>query len=127
MRLVSASPTPLEPAPDAMGEGVSTPGASSDAPAVERALALRAQAGDLEAFAELVARRTPGVVAFLRRMLGDAEDARDVAQITFLRVWENIGRGRSRRGCSGSPAISRSTRCARARRGSARRPKASAS
>ena len=32
----------------------------------------------------------PGVLAFLRRMLGDAEDARDVAQLTFVRVWENL-------------------------------------
>ncbi|HEY3350832.1 MAG TPA: sigma-70 family RNA polymerase sigma factor [Thermoanaerobaculia bacterium] len=92
MRLVSASARSVPPASDAPEEGVSTPGTETDAPAVERALALRAQAGDLEAFAELVQRRTPGVVAFLRRMLGDAEDARDVAQITFLRVWENIGR-----------------------------------
>lgn len=94
MRLVSASARPVvsDPAPDAPEEGVSAPGAAADSPAIERALALKAQAGDLEAFATLVQRRTPGVVAFLRRMLGDAEDARDVAQITFLRVWENIGR-----------------------------------
>jgi RNA polymerase sigma-70 factor, ECF subfamily len=89
MRLVSASSRPSEPA-DPAGEAVSS--RNADGPAEERALALRAQAGDVEAFAELVRRRTPGVVAFLRRMLGDAEDARDVAQLTFLRVWENIGR-----------------------------------
>jgi RNA polymerase sigma-70 factor (ECF subfamily) len=72
---------------------VSSPGAAgAEARAVETALALRAQEGDVEAFAALVERRTPGLVAFLRRMLGDAEDARDVAQLTFLRVWENIGR-----------------------------------
>jgi RNA polymerase sigma-70 factor (ECF subfamily) len=93
MRLVTVPTRPQEPA-DAPGEGVSAHSGATgaDAPAIERALALRAQAGDVEAFAELVGRRTPGVVAFLRRMLGDAEDARDVAQITFLRVWENIGR-----------------------------------
>ncbi len=66
--------------------------AGADARAAERALAVRAQRGDTEAFAALVQRRTPGVVAFLRRMLGDAEDARDVAQLTFLRVWENLER-----------------------------------
>jgi RNA polymerase sigma-70 factor (ECF subfamily) len=94
MRLVTVSKRPSEPAeaPDAQGEGVSTPSAGADAQALERALALRAQAGDVDAFESLVERRTPGVVAFLRRMLGDAEDARDVAQLTFLRVWENIGR-----------------------------------
>ena len=56
----------------------------------ERALVRRAQDGDTEAFAQLIERRTPGVLAFLRRMLGDAEDARDVAQLTFLKVWENL-------------------------------------
>jgi RNA polymerase sigma-70 factor (ECF subfamily) len=96
MRLVTVSPRPEErcDSSETAGDGVSprsgAPGA--DAASEERALARRAQAGDLDAFAELVARRTPGVVAFLRRMLGDAEDARDVAQLTFLRVWENLGR-----------------------------------
>jgi RNA polymerase sigma-70 factor (ECF subfamily) len=52
----------------------------------------RARAGDPDAFADLVRRRSSGVVAFLRRMLGDAEDARDVAQLTFVRVWENLHR-----------------------------------
>jgi RNA polymerase sigma-70 factor (ECF subfamily) len=93
MHLVTVSKRPSEPAeaPDAQGEGVPTP-PEADAPAIERTLALRAQAGDVDAFATLVERRAPGVVAFLRRMLGDAEDARDVSQLTFLRVWENFGR-----------------------------------
>jgi RNA polymerase sigma-70 factor (ECF subfamily) len=58
----------------------------------EKVLAAAARGGDADAFEELVRRRTPGVLAFLRRMLGDAEDARDVAQLTFVRVWENLGR-----------------------------------
>ena len=93
MRLVSASPRLEEPpsvADDLVSSGAGSPAEGSAAE--ERALALKAQRGDLDAFAELVSRRTPGVVAFLRRMLGDAEDARDVAQLTFLRVWENLGR-----------------------------------
>ena len=52
----------------------------------------RAQQGCEDAFADLVRGRTDSVVAFLRRMLGDTEDARDVAQLTFLRVWENLPR-----------------------------------
>jgi RNA polymerase sigma-70 factor (ECF subfamily) len=97
MHLVTVSKRPSEPAEtsDPRGDAVPSPGAAGDAShaqALERALALRARSGDVDAFAELVGRRTPGVVAFLRRMLGDAEDARDVAQLTFLRVWENIGR-----------------------------------
>jgi len=58
----------------------------------ESDLVSRARAGDADAFADLVRRRSSGVVAFLRRMLGDAEDARDVAQLTFVRVWENLHR-----------------------------------
>ena len=61
-------------------------------PRDERRLAELAKAGDEDAFADLVRGRTDSVVAFLRRMLGDTEDARDVAQLTFLRVWENLPR-----------------------------------
>ncbi len=88
MHLVPASARPADSS-DLPGEGVPSPAGVA---AEERALAKRAQAGDLDAFAELVERRSASVVAFLRRMLGDAEDARDVAQLTFLRVWENIGK-----------------------------------
>jgi RNA polymerase sigma-70 factor (ECF subfamily) len=63
-----------------------------DAKRHERLLVVRAQGGDPDAFSELILRRTPGVLAFLRRMLGDSEDARDVAQLTFVRVWENLHR-----------------------------------
>lgn len=58
----------------------------------ERQLVVRARGGDDDALSELIERRTPGVLAFLRRMLGDSEDARDVAQLTFLRAWENLHR-----------------------------------
>ena len=58
--------------------------------APERTLVRSARSGDMDAFAALVERRTPGLVAFLRRMLGDAEDARDVAQLTFVKVWQNL-------------------------------------
>lgn len=58
----------------------------------ERELALKARAGDLDAFGDLVERRTPGLVGFLTRMMGDPEDARDVAQLTFVRAWERLER-----------------------------------
>ena len=61
-------------------------------PRDERRLAQLAKAGDEDAFADLVRGRSDSVVAFLRRMLGSQEDARDVAQLTFLRVWENLPR-----------------------------------
>ena len=58
MRLVSASPRPLEPASGAPGDGVSSSGAAgAEARAAETALALRAQEGDVAAFAALVERR----------------------------------------------------------------------
>ncbi len=70
-----------------------TPGEeTTNEPRDERRLAELAKAGDEEAFAELVRGRSDSVVAFLRRMLGDTEDARDVAQLAFLRVWENLPR-----------------------------------
>ncbi len=58
----------------------------------ERELARQARAGDLDAFGELVERRGPGLVGYLARMLGDVEDARDVAQLTFVRAWERIAK-----------------------------------
>lgn len=70
----------------------SRPATTSGSSREEAALVVRAREGDTEAFEALIQRRTPGVLAFLRRMLGDAEDARDVAQLTFLRVWENLHR-----------------------------------
>ena len=93
MRLVSSPVRPESSEPPTEGPGsrvgsIESPGGPSE----ERALARRAARGDDDAFAELVARRTPGILAFLRRLLGDAEDARDVAQLTFVRVWENLDR-----------------------------------
>jgi RNA polymerase sigma-70 factor (ECF subfamily) len=58
----------------------------------DRQLALLARDGDLVAFESLVARKTPAVISVARRILGNTEDARDVAQMVFLRVWEQLGR-----------------------------------
>ena len=58
----------------------------------DRGLAVRARAGDAVAFETLVLRKTPAVVAVARRILGDADEARDVAQLVFLRVWESLDR-----------------------------------
>jgi RNA polymerase sigma-70 factor, ECF subfamily len=55
-------------------------------------LALAARGGDTIAFEVLVVRKTPAVVAVARRIVGDREDARDVAQMVFLRVWEQLDR-----------------------------------
>ena len=55
-------------------------------------LAVAARGGDMVAFETLVTRKTPAVVSVARRIVGDGEDARDVAQLVFLRVWEQLDR-----------------------------------
>lgn len=62
------------------------------AQASDRELAGQARLGDLLAFEALVARKTPAVLAIARRIVGDREDARDIAQMVFLRVWEQLAR-----------------------------------
>jgi len=78
----AASLRPVPPAADGVG----------DLTAPDSLLVTRSRDGDSEAFAEIVRRRSPGLLAFLRRLLGDAEDARDVSQLTFVRAWENLDR-----------------------------------
>jgi RNA polymerase sigma-70 factor (ECF subfamily) len=62
----------------------------------DRELAIRAREGDMVCFETLVTRKTPAVVSLARRIVGNAEDARDVAQMVFLRVWGEIHRYDSR-------------------------------
>jgi len=49
-----------------------------------------AQDGDLRAFASLYDRHQERLVRFCRSRLGDADDAADAAQETFLRAWRAI-------------------------------------
>jgi RNA polymerase sigma-70 factor (ECF subfamily) len=49
-----------------------------------------AQAGDLRAFASLYDRHRERLVRFCRSRLGDADDAADAAQETFLRAWRAL-------------------------------------
>jgi len=56
----------------------------------DRELAARARGGDDEAFEELVVRHQGGLRRYVARMLSDAEEARDVAQLAFIRAWENL-------------------------------------
>jgi RNA polymerase sigma-70 factor (ECF subfamily) len=55
-------------------------------------LAREARRGDSVAFEALVVRKTPTVLSVARRIVGDREDSRDVAQMVFLRVWEQLDR-----------------------------------
>jgi len=53
----------------------------------DRALVLRAQAGDTRAFGELVERYQGRVFALTRRILRDPDEAEDALQETFLSAW----------------------------------------
>jgi len=58
----------------------------------ESTLILAAQARDRDAFAELVRRRQGWLRALLRKLSGDAQMADDLAQETFLRAWQRLGK-----------------------------------
>ncbi len=63
----------------------------------DRGLVERCREGDPQAFTRLVALHESMVVNLAARMLGDVEEARDVAQEVFLQVYRTLGRfeGRS--------------------------------
>ena len=58
----------------------------------DHALIRRAQAGDEEAFRQLVLRHEDRAVRVAANMIGNVEDARDLAQEAFLRVFRNLDR-----------------------------------
>ncbi len=70
------------------------PDASVGASALDAtaALVMRAQAGDPQAFAQLVTGFQPKVLATAWRLLGNREDALDAAQETFLRAHRYLAR-----------------------------------
>ena len=47
-------------------------------------------AGDESAFAELTRRHLGGVYSFVARFVGNAEEADDITQETFLKAWKNL-------------------------------------
>ncbi len=46
--------------------------------------------GDAQAFELLVRRKTPKVYALCYRIIGNAEDAKDISQLVFIKLWENL-------------------------------------
>jgi RNA polymerase sigma-70 factor (ECF subfamily) len=52
-------------------------------------LVRRIGAGDPAAVQAMVARKLPRILALASRMLGDAAEAEDVAQETFVRIWRH--------------------------------------
>ena len=46
--------------------------------------------GDTDAFETLVRRKTSKVYALCYRIIGNAEDAKDISQLVFIKLWENL-------------------------------------
>ncbi|HTQ79156.1 MAG TPA: RNA polymerase sigma factor [Thermoanaerobaculia bacterium] len=46
--------------------------------------------GDQAAFETLVRRKTSKVYALCYRVIGNSEDAKDISQLVFLKLWENL-------------------------------------
>src|SRR5438552_14121132 len=51
----------------------------------------RARAGDMSAASELVSLFYERIFAYFRRLCGDEEDAADLTQKTFFKVWVSLG------------------------------------
>ena len=56
----------------------------------DRQLVETIRGGDADAFEVLVRRKTPKVYALCYRIIGNAEDAKDISQLVFLKLWENL-------------------------------------
>jgi RNA polymerase sigma-70 factor (ECF subfamily) len=56
----------------------------------DRQLVLKIRQGDNDAFELLVRRKTSKVYALCYRVIGNAEDAKDISQLVFIKLWENI-------------------------------------
>jgi len=65
--------------------------ARSSPPADEHDLIARCQAGEREAFDELIRRYQRRIYTFAYRLTGNADDAADVAADTFVRLYSSIG------------------------------------
>ncbi|PYQ61932.1 MAG: hypothetical protein DMF58_03185 [Acidobacteria bacterium] len=56
----------------------------------DRQLVRTIRDGDGEAFEHLVRRKTSKVYSLCYRIIGNAEDAKDIAQLVFIKLWENL-------------------------------------
>ncbi|HUP66061.1 MAG TPA: RNA polymerase sigma factor [Thermoanaerobaculia bacterium] len=56
----------------------------------DRELVETARSGDAGAFETLVRRKSGKVYGICYRIAGNAEDAKDVSQLAFVRLWENL-------------------------------------
>lgn len=67
---------------------------NTDPDALDIALMARVRQADMAAFERLVEIHQHRVVGTVARMIGDAQDAEDIAQQVFLRIWKSAGRYR---------------------------------
>ena len=56
----------------------------------DRQLVRTIRSGDSEAFEQLVRRKTTKVYSLCYRIIGNAEDAKDISQLVFIKLWENL-------------------------------------
>jgi RNA polymerase sigma-70 factor (ECF subfamily) len=56
----------------------------------DRELVQTIRAGDANAFEQLVRRKTSKVYALCYRIIGNSEDAKDISQLVFIKLWENL-------------------------------------
>jgi len=56
----------------------------------DRQLVETIRGGDSDAFEVLVRRKTSKVYSLCYRIIGNAEDAKDISQLVFIKLWENL-------------------------------------
>lgn len=56
----------------------------------DRELVQTIREGDSLAFEQLVRRKTSKVYALCYRIIGNSEDAKDISQLVFIKLWENL-------------------------------------
>jgi RNA polymerase sigma-70 factor (ECF subfamily) len=76
--------------------GADNPRLSNRMPQTEIATVALARGGDSDAFRTLVERHSRAVYRLAHRMTGNASDAEDVVQETFLKAYKQLGRFESR-------------------------------
>jgi RNA polymerase sigma-70 factor (ECF subfamily) len=68
---------------------LSAPQSAPWAEVTDRDLLMAVRDGNESALDELIGRKTKPLLQLCQRILGDIEEARDVVQVTFFKVWEN--------------------------------------
>jgi RNA polymerase sigma-70 factor (ECF subfamily) len=56
----------------------------------DRQLVETIRGGDAEAFETLIRRKTTKVYSLCYRIIGNSEDAKDISQLVFIKLWENL-------------------------------------